>query len=816
MCRIFACLSSPDHQEDETLNSTAAGANETKQGDNVSVTVDANNNELGQPSADQPETSGLASASSPALHGIDIPAYTSTDPGTWGEINDKVQEYWVERGPQFCQNMTADFSGSEQQYKNQKRRFSKSLFNRRLVNGENVQRDWLLYSPSKGAVYCFVCRLFGGNDNNAHSKFGGTDGFNDWKHANDRIVEHEGSESHHKCMLVWITRTAGEGKIDNELKRQYETESQYWSEVLKRVVAVIKFISERGLGFRGDNRQFGSPQNGNYLGCLELISQFDPFLREHIVRFGNAGKGTPSYLSSTVCEELIDLMGDKMLSVILDKIRMAKYFSLIVDSSPDISHSDQLTFVVRYVSEEGITEERFLKFLPIRSHTGESLFNSVISVLTEMNINIENCRGQCFDNASNMSGVYKGVQSRICEVNPLAEWVPCAAHTLNLVGVNAVNCCLETDEFFTFVQSLFNFCSKSTWRWQIVTSNLEENEKGRIQTLKSLSNTRWSAHAQATSTLCLNYDNIFQSLQTIADDYHQNLTTRNEATSLSRQMEKLEIAILCCVWNTVLQRVQKTSTQLQMVALDLSNAVALVGSLRDFIADLRDQFERFESTAKNMSSCVSQTYKTDIQRERRRKKQPDDSSVTDSQSTMSGRQKFQVCVFNVIIDKLVAELDRRYKSYKDLEQSFGFLSNMHTITSEELRSNALCLQKKYHTDLQDDFPEEIAQFKDFTKNEKNKCVVALLQLLRRKNLQSVFPNVDIALRIFLTLPVTNASGERSFSKLSLVKNCLRSSMLQERLNHLTLMSLESDILRSLDFSDIIKDFSFRKSRKKSF
>ncbi len=83
---------------------------------------------------------------------------------------------------------------------------------------------------------------------------------------------------------------------------------------------------------------------------------------------------------------------------------------------------------------------------------------------------------------------------------------------------------------------------------------------------------------------------------------------------------------------------------------------------------------------------------------------------------MSGRQKFQFCVFNVIIDKLVAELDRRYKSYKDLEQSFGFLSNMYTIYVL-----MLCLQKKYHTDLQDDFPDEIAQFKDFTKNLKNKC-----------------------------------------------------------------------------------------------
>lgn len=42
-----------------------------------------------------------------------------------------------------------------------------------------------------------------------------------------------------------------------------------------------------------------------------------------------------------------------------------------------------------------------------------------------------------------------------------------------------------------------------------------------------------------------------------------------------------------------------------MVALDLSDAVALVGSLRDFIADLCDQFERFDSTAENMSLCIS-------------------------------------------------------------------------------------------------------------------------------------------------------------------------------------------------------------------
>ncbi|KAA0717631.1 hypothetical protein E1301_Tti016761 [Triplophysa tibetana] len=71
-----------DHQKHETSTS-AAGDNETEQGDNVSVEVDANNNELRQPSADQPEISGLASTSSPTLHAVDIPAYTNTDPGTW-------------------------------------------------------------------------------------------------------------------------------------------------------------------------------------------------------------------------------------------------------------------------------------------------------------------------------------------------------------------------------------------------------------------------------------------------------------------------------------------------------------------------------------------------------------------------------------------------------------------------------------------------------------------------------------------------------------------------------------------------------------
>ena len=81
-------------------------------------------------------------------------------------------------------------------------------------------------------------------------------------------------------------------------------------------------------------------------------------------------------------------------------------------------------------------------------------------------------------------------------------------------------------------------------------------------------------------------------------------------------------------------------------------------------------------------------------------------------------------------------------------------------------------------------------------------------------LQATFPNVGIALRIYLTIPVTNCEGERSFSTLSRVKIYLRPTMTQQRLQALSLMCIESEVLQSVDFDDIINDFAKQKTRKR--
>ena len=140
-------------------------------------------------------------------------------------------------------------------------------------------------------------------------------------------------------------------------------------------------------------------------------------------------------------------MGKKVLSVIVDEIKTAKYFSISVYSTPDVMHVDQLTVIICYVLQSGHVE-RFLKFIPIFSHTGSKIAQIILQFLEENGMNIENCHGQLYDNAANMSGMYKGVQAIIRERCSVAYYVPCTAHSLNLVGKCATEGCPAAVGFF--------------------------------------------------------------------------------------------------------------------------------------------------------------------------------------------------------------------------------------------------------------------------------------------------------------------------------------------------------------------------------
>jgi len=87
-----------------------------------------------------------------------------------------------------------------------------------------------------------------------------------------------------------------------------------------------------------------------------------------------------------------------------------------------------------------------------------------------------------------------------------------------------------------------------------------------------------------------------------------------------------------------------------------------------------------------------------------------------------------------------------------------------------------------------------------------------LHIIHDNKLNSVFPNVEVAYRLYLCLPVANCSAERAFSNLKRVKNELRSTMKNPRLNALALMIIERSLLKEINTDEIIVEFQ-KKKRK---
>lgn len=91
-----------------------------------------------------------------------------------------------------------------------------------------------------------------------------------------------------------------------------------------------------------------------------------------------------------------------------------------------------------------------------------------------------------------------------------------------------------------------------------------------------------------------------------------------------------------------------------------------------------------------------------------------------------------------------------------------------------------------------------------------------IDILRFLKGMDFFPNTLIAYRILLTIPVTVASTKRRFSKLKLLKSSLRSTLLQERLNGLAFIAMESDFLESIQYEDLIEEFTSKNTRRETF
>lgn len=169
----------------------------------------------------------------------------------------------------------------------------------------------------------------------------------------------------------------------------------------------------------------------------------------------------------------------------------------------------------------------------------------------------------------------------------------------------------------------------------------------------------------------------------------------------------------------------------------------------------------------------------------------------------------------------MTKLNKRKSKYQELDDKFGFLYRSESNSSETKLKIEKCLSSYCDEIEVDNFFDEFIQFQAYIESidDVYQCKQNphnQLKYLYEMNIQQTFPNVETILSIFLSIPCTNCSSERSFSVLERIKTRLRSILTEEGLDNLGLLSIESDLTSSLNFDDIINHFALKKNKKSNF
>ncbi|XP_034069533.1 uncharacterized protein LOC117544522 [Gymnodraco acuticeps] len=252
--------------------------------------------------------------------------------------------------------------------------------------------------------------------------------------------------------------------------------------------------------------------------------------------------------------------------------------------------------------------------------------------------------------------------------------------------------------------------------------------------------------------------------------------------------------------------------------MQLDVAVDLLTKANMSLTSYRDTgFAAAQATAKDM--CEEINVEAVLKEKRMRSTKKHFAYEAPDEPIADAMKRLETTFFNVVVDTTIESLKDRFETLGEVRARFGVLLNFKKLDGVELCNQCDKLCSTLSTGDGGDIDGKELALEITNLPSLPTCEMTALELLafiHKKNLNELYPNLSIALRIACTLPVTVASAERSFSKLKLIKTYLRSCMGQDRLTGLAIISINHEIGKQLSYDDIIDDFASKKARKQKF
>ncbi|XP_030834454.1 zinc finger MYM-type protein 1-like [Strongylocentrotus purpuratus] len=382
-----------------------------------------------------------------------------------------------------------------------------------------------------------------------------------------------------------------------------------------------------------------------------------------------------TYLSAEIQNELLNVTAEIIREQIAEEVNSAGLATIIVDESKDVSKKEQISICLRYAeykeAEGHILHEEFLDFHEADDLDAKSLSNQIVREVGKLGLRKFDIVGQCYDGASVMSGHLSGVQARLKEHFPNAQYVHCHAHRLNLVLVDMCKNVSSAGEFFVLLEALYVFMTRSLVHKVFV--DYQQRAKCRVKELVRLSDTRWVCRYQSLSTLKTRYSYILEVLEHFCDSQESKRDPKLvvEARGLLNQAMSVSFVTHLEVLMTLLSHSQALSETLQANDANLGNAVTMINSVISIAEETRAS--GWPDLVQDITRiCEDNNIPTVPQPKRRRKQRTfDDSflmastghrSQSEAESSAEFLDDLRVNTFLPILDAFKSEMTRRFSA----------------------------------------------------------------------------------------------------------------------------------------------------------
>ena len=283
--------------------------------------------------------------------------------------------------------------------------------------------------------------------------------------------------------------------MNHEHLEQKKTNRAMFLQILEN----IRFLARQGLPLRNvvsDDSNFGALFSIQSKQCSDLKTWVE--------------KNTNKNISHDIQNECLKIMSSYILRKLSKDIHDGGWFTIMADECTDVANKEQFTIYIRWINQNLEDHEYFIGLYEVEDITSDNIVHAIKDTLLRMNLSVSNCRGQCYDGTSNMSGHRNGVSTQITAEESRALYTHCYAHSLNLAVSDAIKqskMCQDALDTAYEIIKLIKFSPKRNAAFDGIKNELstEDSTSDFGRSINKICATRWTVHGESVCSILNNY-----------------------------------------------------------------------------------------------------------------------------------------------------------------------------------------------------------------------------------------------------------------------------------------------------------------------